>query len=149
MDRKTLEEYQLMEQRIRTKRKRIEKLKSRTAQLEHGVVRGSNQEFPYEPRSFHVSGYNIQADERQRRRVCNLMANLEKDIAETQQRRLEVEEFIEGITDTTDQLVFTYIYLDGLTQEQVARRLHMDRSRVSRRISKYFPENEKRTKSTK
>ena len=140
MDRKALEEYLLMEQRIQTKKERIRKLKSETAQLEHGVVRGSSQEFPYEPRSFHVSGYNIRVDERQRRRVYNLMENLEKDVAETQQRRLEVEEFIEGITDMTDQLIFTYIYLEGLTQEQTARKLHMDQSWISRRISKYFPQ---------
>ncbi len=140
MDRKTLEEYQLMEQRIRTKRVRIEKLKAMAVQLEHGFVRGSNQEFPYEPRSFHVSGYNIQADERQRQRVYNLKESLEKDVAQTQQRRLEVEEFIEGITDVTDQLIFSYIFLEGLTQEQTARKLHMDQSRISRRISKYFPQ---------
>lgn len=140
MDKKILEDYALMEQRIRTKKERIRKLKSMKAQLEHSVVRGSNQEFPYEPRSFHESGYNIQADERQRQRVYNLTVSLEKDVAETQRLRLEVEEFIEGITDATDQLIFSYIYLEGLTQEQTARKLHMDRSRVSRRISKYFPQ---------
>ena len=50
MDRKALEEYLLMEQRIQTKKERIRKLKSMKARLEHSVVRGSNQEFPYEPR---------------------------------------------------------------------------------------------------
>lgn len=140
MDRKALEEYLLMEQRIQTKKKRIEELKSRAPLWQHGVTRGSNPEFPYQPITFHVSGYNPRDEERQRLGVYSLTERLEKDVAETQQRRLEVEEFIEGITDMTDQLIFTYIYLEGMTQEQTARKLHMDQSRISRRISKYFPQ---------
>lgn len=149
MDRKTLEEYPLMEQRIQTKKERIRKLKNMAAQAEHGVVRGSNPDFPYQPMSFHTSGYNIQDDEKKRYQIYNLTQSLDKDVRATEERRLEVEEFIEGIADMTDQLIFTYIYLDRLTQEQAAKKLHMDRSRISRRISKYFPQNEKRTKSTK
>ncbi len=138
MDRKTLEEYQLMEQRIQTKKDRIQRLKNMAAQVEHGVVRGSNHDFPYQSMSFHVSGYNIQDDEKRHYRIYNLTRTLEEDIKTTEQRRLEVEEFIEGITDMTDQLIFTYIYLEDMTQEQAARKLHMDQSQVSRRIAKYF-----------
>ncbi len=149
MDRKTLEEYPLMEQRIQTKRERIRKLKGMVTQVEQDIVRGSNPDFPYQPVSFHTSGYNIQDDEKKRYQIYNLTQSLDKDVRATEERRLEVEEFIEGIADMTDQLIFTYIYLDRLTQEQAAKKLHMDRSRISRRISKYFPQNEKRTKSTK
>lgn len=149
MDRKTLEEYPLMEQRIQTKRERIRKLKGMVTQVEQDIVRGSNLDFPYQPVSFHTSGYNIQDDEKKRYQIYNLTQSLDKDVRATEERRLEVEEFIEGIADMTDQLIFTYIYLDRLTQEQAAKKLHMDRSRISRRISKYFPQNEKRTKSTK
>lgn len=138
MDRKTLEEYQLMEQRIQTKKDRIQRLKDMAAQVEHGVVRGSNSDFPYQPMSFHVSGYNIQDDEKRHYRIYNLTRTLEEDIKATEQRRLEVEEFIEEITDMTDQLIFTYIYLEDMTQEQAGRKLHMDQSQVSRRIAKYF-----------
>lgn len=149
MDRKTLEEYPLMEQRIQTKKERIRKLKNMAARAEHGVVRGSNPDFPYQPVSFHVFGNNIQNDEKRCCQIYSLTESMEKDVKATEKRRLEVEVFIEGIADMTDQLIFTYIYLDRLTQEQAAKKLHMDRSRISRRISKYFPQNEKRTKSTK
>lgn len=140
MERKELEEYLLLEQRIQTKKSRIEKLKNMAARCEYGAVRGSNPEFPYQPMSFHVSGYNIRDDEKKRFRICSLSAGLEKDIAASEQKRLDIEEFVESITDPTDQLIFTYIYLQGMTQEQAAKKLHMDRSRVSRRISKYFPQ---------
>ncbi len=149
MDRKTLEEYPLMEQRIQTKRERIRKLKGMVTQVEQDIVRGSNPDFPYQPVSFHVSGNNIQNDEKRCYQIYSLTESMEKDVKATEKRRLEVEVFIEGIADMTDQLIFTYIYLDRLTQEQAAKKLHMDRSRISRRISKYFPQNEKRTKSTK
>ena len=149
MEKKDLEEYLLLEQRIQTKKNRIENLKRMAARYEYGAARGSNPDFPYQPMTFHVSGYNIRDDEKKRIRIRTLSDTLKKDIAASEQRRLDIEEFIENISDVTDQLIFTYIYLEGMTQELAARKLHMDRSRISRRISKYFPENEKRTKSTK
>lgn len=139
MDKKTLEDYRLLEQRIRTKRARIEKLKNMAARWEYAAVRGSNPEFPYQPVSFHVSGYNIRDDEKKQIRIHSLMESMKKDVAAAEQQRLAVEEFIENIPDMTDQLIFTYMYLEGMTQEQAAEKLYMDQSRISRRISKYFP----------
>lgn len=149
MDRKTLEEYPLMEQRIQTKKERIRKLKAMAPQAEHGVVRGSNPDFPYQPVSFHTSGYNIRDDEKRRYQIYSLTESMEKDVEVTEKRRLEVEAFIEEIADMTDQLIFTYIYLDRLTQEQAAMKLHIDQSQVSRRIAKYFQKNESRIKCIK
>ena len=140
VEKKDLEEYLMLEQRIQTKKNRIEKLKKMAVQREYGAVRGSNPEFPYQPMSFHMSGYNIGEDERKRFRIRSLSDAMKKDIAVSEQKRLDVEKFIESIPDVMDQLIFTYIYLEGNTQEQAARKLHMDRSSVSKRIKKYFPE---------
>ena len=149
LDRKTLEEYPLMEQRIQTKWERIRKLKGMVTQVEQDIVRGSNPDFPYQPVSFHVSGNNIQNDEKRCYQIYSLTESMEKDVKATEKRRLEVEVFIEGIADMTDQLIFTYIYLDRLTQEQTAKKLHIDQSQVSRRIAQYFQKNESRIKCIK
>ena len=140
MNKKDFEDYQKIGLRISSLNDRIEKLEEMAAQYEYGAVKGSNPDFPYQPMSFHVSGYNIREDEKKRNRIQNLKIQLEKEIQKEETKRLEIEEFINSIEDRTDNLIFTYYYLDKMSQEEIARKLHVDRSRVSRRISKYFGE---------
>ena len=47
-----------------------------------------------------------------------------------------VEMMIDTLPNARDRIIFRKIYLEGLTQEQVARQLHIDRSLVSKRISR-------------
>ncbi len=49
--------------------KKIAKLRERQNTVEHGFVSGSNKEFPYQKKSFHVSGYNIFSDEKRRYKI--------------------------------------------------------------------------------
>lgn len=48
----------------------------------------------------------------------------------------DVEMMIDTLPNARDRIIFRKIYLEGLTQEQVARQLHIDRSLVSKRISR-------------
>ena len=140
LNRKDFEDYQKIGLRISSLRDRISKLEDMAARYEYGAGRGSNPDFPYQPMSFHVSGYNIREEERKRVKIRDLKLQLEKEIRKEEEKRLEIEEFINAITDRTDNLIFTYCYLEKMSQEEVARKLHIDQSRVSRRISKYLPE---------
>jgi len=88
--------------------------------------------------AFHVSGYNIRTDEEKRQRIENLKIRLGKKKVVAEEKRLVVQEFIAGIEDPTIQLIFTYRYIDGMTQEVVGRKLHMDKSSVSRKIDDYL-----------
>jgi len=138
LDKESLKDYQKSEQKIKSLERRIENLKKMAARYEYGAVKGSNPDFPYQPMSFHVSGYNIREDEKKRIRIKNLESRLKKQKAAAEQERLEVEEFIAGIEETTTQLVFTYCFLDGMNQDEAAKKLHIDRSRVSRKIDDYL-----------
>ena len=138
LNRKDFEDYQRIGLRISSLQDRISKLEEMAARYEYGAVRGSNPDFPYQPMSFHVSGYNIREEERKRAKIRDLKIQLEKEIRREEEKRLEIEEFINAITDRTDSLIFTYYYLDKMSQEEIARRLHIDQSAVSKRISKYF-----------
>ncbi len=140
MNKKDFEDYQKIGLRISSLNDRIEKLEAMAAQYEYGAVKGSNPDFPYQPMSFHVSGYNIREDEKKRNRIQNLKIQLEKEIKKEEAKRLEIEEFINSIEDRTDNLIFTYYYLDKMGQEEIARKLHLAQCNVSRRISKYFVE---------
>jgi len=138
MDKKTLEDYKRLGDQITALEDQIQKLETQAAKYEFGAVKGSNPEFPYQPMAFHVSGYNIRTDEEKRQRIENLKIRLGKKKVVAEEKRLVVQEFIAGIEDPTIQLIFTYRYIDGMTQEVVGRKLHMDKSSVSRKIDDYL-----------
>lgn len=68
-------------------------------------------------------------------------------LEEKEQRLLaqtnEIYEFIDSMESPSDRMVFTLIYVDGLTQQAAANRLHMDQGTVSRTINKYFRQKKK------
>lgn len=138
LSKKDFEDYQKIGLRIGALQDRIQKLEEMEAQYEYGAVKGSNPDFPYQAMNFHVAGYNIRADEKKRLKIAALKLQLGKEIEKEESKRLEVEEFINGIEDRTDNLIFTYYYLDKMSQEEIAQKLGMERSNVSRRISRYL-----------
>lgn len=138
MEKKILEDYWLLEQKIASLERRLAELRQQSAQYEHGIARGSNPDFPYQPMTFHVSGYNIRDDSKRRERIVKLEIQLTKQKAEAERCRLDIQEWIAGIEDTTVQLIFTYKYVDGLNHRQIGGRLHMDHSTVGRKIENYL-----------
>lgn len=138
LTKKDFEDYKKIGLRISALQDRIEKLKEMEVQYEHGAVKGSNPNFPYQPMSFHVSGYNIRDDDKRRNKIYNLRIQLAEEIKKEESKRLAVEEFINSIEDRTDSLIFTYYYLDKMSQEEIAKQLCIDQSGVSRRMTKYL-----------
>ena len=61
-----------------------------------------------------------------------------KRIAKLEAECLAVELWIEAIPDSGARRIFRMCYEDGLTQQQVAMKLHMDQSGVSKKISKFL-----------
>jgi len=51
---------------------------------------------------------------------------------------MAVESWIEAIPDSVARRIFRMYYEDGLTQRQIARKLHMDQSNISKKISKFL-----------
>ena len=61
---------------------------------------------------------------------------------------LQVEEFVESISDSPTRRIFRMCYLDGYTQKQVADKMNLDRSTVTKKIDKYLkvsPNSPKKT----
>ena len=147
MDKKTLEDYKRLGDQITALEDQIQKLEAQAAKYEFGAVKGSNPDFPYQPMAFHVSGYNIRTDEEKRQRIENLKIRLGKKKAVAEEKRLAVQEFIAGIEDPTIQLIFTYRYIDGMSQGKIGRKLHLDRSGISKKIDGYLKDTHKSQKS--
>lgn len=50
----------------------------------------------------------------------------------------EVELWIEEIPDSITRRIFRMYYIDGMSQQQIAQAVHLDRSRISRKIDKFL-----------
>lgn len=137
LTRQNLKDYPFIPGIIERNKKKLQYYKDHPPVAEHGKVIGSNAEYPYQLKSFTVSGPNI-ADDREWIQKCRY---LEITIAEETRLLKEVkaaiEELIAGITDLRDKTVFEMLVIEGKTQQQVAIACHMDQATVSRTIGKY------------
>jgi len=138
MNRKQLEQYGSLKKEVYILEQRLKRLHSTPTRIEHAFVKGSNPDFPYEPKSFHVSGYYVLADAKKILREEKLNTMLDKKIEECEEELLEIQDYINSISDSCTRVIFTMTFIDGLTQEQVAKKIHMDRSSVAKRITKYL-----------
>ncbi len=50
----------------------------------------------------------------------------------------QVEDFIEGIPDSLMRRIFRMYYIDNMSQRQIAEKVHIDKSTVSRKIEKFI-----------
>lgn len=87
---------------------------------------------------FKIEGFPVKEYERRKRtlrgKVDRLIAK-ENDLLELTE---SMEMFIDTIPVCRDRRIFKMIYLENKTQQQVADVLHIDRSLVSKIISKYM-----------
>lgn len=114
---KLLTQYTDLQAEIKDLEKRIKKLEN--FKVEHDKVVGSDSEFPYIKRSFTIEGYNIQDIDR----LNELKELLIKRKSKCEDMKLQIEKFISNIPDSRTRRVFQYRYIDGLTWQQVSRRI--------------------------
>ena len=50
----------------------------------------------------------------------------------------EIEEWVEAIPDSITRRIFRMCFIEGRKQKDVAKAVHLDRSRISRRIDDYL-----------
>lgn len=133
-----LANYTYLKEIIERDKKKLEKLKTNPPVNEVGKVYGSSKSFPYLPRGFYVSEPNIRDNKEGKAKVRVLEVQLQSEIQLLEQMKCEIDMLIANITNPRDKLVFEYLYHDGMTQQQVAKKMYMDRSNVSKIINKYI-----------
>lgn len=87
---------------------------------------------------FKIEGFPIAEFERRKailRKKNDRLIEKENDLLELTEC---IEMFIDNIPISRDRRVFSMIYFENKTQQQVAKILHIDRSLVSKIISKYI-----------
>ena len=83
------------------------------------------------PRPQSVVGFDYDRYDRLQDRDNAKKALLEQECA-------EIEEFVESIPDSLTRRIFRISFIDGRKQKYVAKAVHLDQSRVSRRIDDYL-----------
>lgn len=136
MDKKKLRQYRALQREQALNDKAIDKLYDRAADVPTvlGKVVGSSHDFPYtEVRT------TVQMDEpKESDEIGRRLRIREAKQEQIRAAVLEIEEFIASIPDSVDRQIFELIYLEGKKQREVAEIVCLDRSRISRRISKYL-----------
>ena len=67
-----------------------------------------------------------------------LRVRYEKQISTLTVECEEVELWIEDISDSLTRRIFRMYYVDGMTQRGIARKVHMDKSSVGRKIDNFL-----------
>lgn len=132
MKRELLESYKSKKEEIRELEYKLEHVKDNDAGVGVSVINDYRSGYPH-PQT--VVGYDYELIEKR-------MANYRSRIAKLKAECAEVEEFIEAIEDSLMRRIFRMYYVDGLTQKEIGKRVHMERSNVSIRINKFLDDLE-------
>ena len=145
--RKDLDEFILIEKQIQSLKKQIRYYEKKRQYAVHGSVIGSSKSFPFTERSFCVEGggYTVggMSEEKRMEKICGLSDKLKNQLLMYEDKKIQVQEFIVDIDDIEARLLFTYLFIDGMSQSQVGDVLGMEQSSVSKKLTrllkKYIP----------
>lgn len=96
------------------------------------------------------SGYghprNVFGHDRELEKECR--ERYEKKVVELRAEVNAVECFVFNIGNSKTRRIFQLYFLDGLSQEEVAKQVYMEKSSISKKISRYLKPSPNSTKST-
>lgn len=128
MTRERLEQYQSNKAEIKELRYKLQHLGEGDSLIGNDVIFNYQTGFPM-PQA--VVGYDYELEWKRRTRYQNQIAKLEAE-------QDNIEEWVFGIRDSQIRRLFQLRYLEGSTVEKVARKVHLDKSNVSRKIENFL-----------
>lgn len=132
-------QYSDLQEEIKRMRKDVKKTEDDIAKLlEEGTVCDKVKGGLGGIQGFKIEGFPVLAFERRKRILRKKMDRLIDKENELLELTESIEIFIDNIPISRDRRIFRAIYFEDKTQQQIARELHIDRSLVSKIISKYL-----------
>ena len=128
MTKERLEKYRSKKAEIPELRRKLADLGKGDSLIDNDVIMDYRKGYP-RPQS--VVGYDYE-------REVKLRETWEKKIERLEKECLEVELWIEEISDSLTRRIFRMKYVDGMTQRQISRKVKLDQSNVSRKIDQFF-----------
>ena len=136
MTKERLKQYRYKVRELRIQKQKIEELEARRSSIPvvAGKVRGSSPVFPYVQKTFSVEMYQPTENDK----LNELIRLKNKRIKELEAEVIEIEKFLQSIEDSKTRSIFEAYFVDGKTTYQIADEWYIDRSAVSKIISKYL-----------
>ena len=128
MDKKKLEEYKSKKAEIKELQYKLSHLGAGDSLIGNNVIMDYRKGYPI-PQS--VVGYDFEKEKR-------LRESYEKRLQKLRQGCIEVEMWVEDIPDSLTRRIFGMCYQDEMTQEKVAKAVHISQAAVSKKISEFL-----------
>ena len=128
MTRERLEGYRSKKEEILELQFKIDNLGAGDSMIGNNVIYDYSKGFP---RPQAVVGYDQKKHDK-------LKARYEKQKKDLEEECSEIELWVEEIRDSLTRRIFRMKFIDGLSQQAISRKTHMDQSNVSRKISNYL-----------
>ena len=138
MPKDNLKQYRVLSEVIRKDEEKLQHYKDNPPEAYLGKVQSSNKQFPYQRTMVTVCGSEVKDRKYWKDKQYELIVKLHNERIELEKLQLEVDIFLTTIFDSRDRLIFEYLYRDGMTQQEVADKLYMDRSTVSKVVDRYL-----------
>jgi DNA-directed RNA polymerase specialized sigma24 family protein len=133
-----LNQYRAIKNEIEDLEFRIKQLQAQKLQVYTTKVKGSLSEFPYIEANFNVTGPDYDEQDRRFNRIAELERKKRDKQSELIEKEHEIHDFVYSIQSSELRQILVLTYVDGLTQSEIGRRLHMDQSNVSKKLSDFF-----------
>ena len=122
MTKERLESYISMKEEISELRDKLDHLAEDTTDC--SIINDYRSGFPI-PQA--VVGVDQHSYWRNHKRYTEQIQDLERQCE-------EIEDYVDNISDSMTRRIFRMYYLEGIKQQKIAKRLHIDQSRISRKI---------------
>lgn len=134
----SLDNYLLIPTAIRRIDRKIKYYQDHPLNVEYGSVKGSMPNFPYAECHFQVGAANSKDENGRNIKVQQLMIDLLRNRAKLEEMKLEIELFIETITDLEIKEIFNMKYVDLVSENEIAEHFGYDRSTINKKCSNYL-----------
>ena len=139
-------QYRAIQKEIEDISLRINRFENMGTPMVSDRVKGSSKQFPYIAKHFYITGVDTEANEKRKRIIKELQKKRGEKLNELLSMECRIHDYIYTIPDSEIRQIFVFRYIDGLSQEEIGLKLHMDRSGVSKRITKYLGETKVKAK---
>lgn len=140
-----LEQYGLMEREIKRIEDKIERYSHYQIPSEHGVVKGSMREYPFAEKHFVLSGSDVKSEDSLQDKLKQLLITLEQKHEEFLLFSADVGMAIEELDDVEMKELIDEKFIQRMTDNEIAQKHNLERSTVTKKFTKFFEKEAKKT----
>lgn len=133
-----LSEYRAIKLEIIDLDYRIKQLEKQKDKIITDKVTGSMRDFPYTQQHFNVTGVDLEEHDNRIRRINELQRKRRNKLADLIEKETEIHDYIYSISESEVRQIFTMRFIDGLDFEGIGKKLHLERTTVSKKMKKYL-----------